>query len=319
MSERNHQTPPCSGPVSIPLTEESAAIQAAPAYDVEAAKKYLADMPRIRSLIDGIPKDDELTCFGACAPSPEVLKSLDTEIQKFIDDHHKVSLIMVDLKTQSGVAFHSTVPMCTQSTVKAIYVGALLTAHPQAFRENGQYIRDTVVLSSNEAYESLREIYGKAPIQAWCRETGVDETFADPLYPRDKNARDMLKLWTRLYCFLNDGTDIANAGRYFADSAMSAAKECFRGRYPVQTKAGWENGVGDDVEDYEHAVIPARFTDGDPLNDECATNDTGVVYAEKGPYLFVIYSDYPCPYSAPNHLYGLTEALHAVHDSYPVR
>ena len=317
MSESKQKKSSFSGPVSTPLSNEAAAIQAAPAYDAGAAKKYLVGMPRIRALIDGIPKDDALTCFGACAPSPEAVKNLDTEIQKIINDHHKVSLIMVDLKTQSGVAFRSTVPMCTQSTVKAIYVGSLLTAHPQAFEENGQYIRDTVVLSSNEAYESLREIYGKAPIQAWCRETGVDETFADLPYPRDKNARDMLKLWTRLYCFLNDGSDAANAGRYFADSAMSAAKDCFRGRFPVQTKAGWENGIGDDVEDYEHAVIPARFTDGDPLNDECATNDTGVVYAEKGPYLFVIYSDYPCPYSTPNHLYGLTEALHTVYLSYP--
>ena len=316
MSERNHKKPSCSGPVSIPLSDESAAIQAAPAYDVEAAKQYLADMPRIRSLIDGIPKDDVLTCFGERRPSPAAVDRLNAEIQKILTDHHQVSLIMVDLKTQSGVALCSTVPMCTQSTVKAIYVGALLTAHPQAFRENGQYIRDTIVLSSNEAYESLREMYGKAPIQAWCREAGVDETFADLPYPRDKTARDMLKLWTRLYCFLNDGTDIANAGRYFADSAMSAAKECFRGRFPVQTKAGWENGIGDDVEDYEHAVIPARFTDGDPLNDECATNDTGVVYAENGPYLFVIYSDYPCPYTTPNHLYGLTEALLALQNSY---
>ena len=317
MSESKQKKPIFSGPVSIPLSNESAAIQAAPAYDAEAAKRYIAAMPRVRALIDGIPKDDALTCFGKFIPSAEALGRLDAEIQKILDDHHKVSLVMVDLSAQSGVAFHSTVPMCTQSTVKAIYVGSLLTAHPQAFGENGQYIRDTVVLSSNEAYESLREIYGKAPIQAWCRETGVDETFADLPYPRDKNARDMLKLWTRLYCFLNDGSDAANAGRYFADSAMSAAKNCFRGRFPVQTKAGWENGIGDDVEDYEHAVIPARFTDGDPLNDECATNDTGVVYAEKGPYLFVIYSDYPCPYSTPNHLYGLTEALHTVYLSYP--
>ena len=317
MSESNQKKPLFSGPVSIPLSDESAAIQAAPAYDVEAAKRFISVMPKVRSLIDGIPKDDALTCFGACNPSPEAMEKLDIEIQTILADHHKVSLVMVDLSTQSGVAFHSTVPMCTQSTVKAIYVGALLTAHPQAFGENGQYIRDTVVLSSNKAYESLREIYGKAPIQAWCREAGVDEAFADPPYPRDKNARDMLKLWTRLYCFLNDSSDAANAGRYFADSAMSAAKDCFRGRFPVQTKAGWENGIGDDVEDYEHAVIPARFTDGDPLNDECATNDTGVVYGERGPYLFVIYSDYPCPYSTPNRLYGLTEALHGVYVSYP--
>ena len=166
MSEKKQKIPPCSGPVVIPFSDESAAIQSAPAYDVKVAKRYISLMPKVRSWIDGIPADDQLTCFGAFSPSPEAVQRLDTEIQRIINDHHKVSLVMVDLNTRSGVSFHSTVPMCTQSTVKAIYVGALLSIHPEAFRENGQYIRDTVVLSSNEAYESLRDIYGKEPIQA---------------------------------------------------------------------------------------------------------------------------------------------------------
>ena len=303
--------PPFSGPAAIPLAEESAAIQAAPAYDTAAARRYLADMPKIRALIDSLPEDDGLTCFGQSVPSAAALQRLEAEIRRISAEGHQVSLIMADPVTKSGISFRSAVPMCTQSTVKAIYVGALLNSCPQAFAENGQYVRDTIVLSSNEAYESLREIYGPEPIRAWCRETGVDEHFADLPYPRTYTARDMLKLWTRLYCFLNDGSDTANAGRYFADSAMSAAKERLGDRCPVQTKAGWENGVGDEPEDYAHAVIPERYRDGDPTNDECATNDTGVVYTERGPYLFVIHSDYPCPWSVPNQLYGLTEALYA--------
>ena len=70
------------------------------------------------------------------------------------------------------------------------------------------------------------------------------------------------------------------------------------------------SGVGGDVTDYSRVVIPPRFTDGDPLNDECATNDSGIVYAENGPYLFVIYSDYPCPWTGGNRLIGLTDALY---------
>ena len=286
--------------------------------DAAEAGRYIAGMSGIREMIDRIPEDrEQLICFGEISPSSAERQQLETEIRKILADNHQVSLVMVNLPAKSGVAFRPTVPMCAQSTVKAIYVGAVLDFYPMALTEHRREIRDAIVLSSNEAYLSLRNVYGTEPIRAWCRETGVDEGFAGQPFPRAYAARDMLKLWTRLYCFLNDGSDTANAGRYFADSAMSAAKECFRGRFPVQTKAGWENGIGDDVEDYEHAVIPARFTDGNPLNDECATNDTGVVYAEKGPYLFVIYSDYPCPYSTPNHLYGLTEALHAVHLSYP--
>ena len=63
-------------------------------------------------------------------------------------------------------------------------------------------------------------------------------------------------------------------------------------------------------------MIPARFVDGDQMNDEVATNDTGIVYTENGPYLFVIYSDYPYPFGQPNQLYGLAEALYGVQQSY---
>lgn len=301
-----------SGPVAIPLKDEARAIQAAPAYDTEQAKRYITAMPALRSLIDSIPEDRSLICFGKCIPQNAALRHLETEIRHILDDGHKISLVMADLKTLSGVSFCSDMWMCSQSTIKAIYTGSVLDSFPRAFHDNGQYIRDAIVLSDNLAYERLRGIYGKDPLRKWCREAGVDESFADPPYPRDKTARDMFKMWTRLYCFLNDGSDISNAGRYFAASAMSAAREYLGESFPLQTKAGWENGIGDEADESGHPVIEARFTDGDPLNDECATNDTGVVYAENGPYLFVIYSDYPCPSPQANRLAGVTKALHAV-------
>ncbi len=307
---------PHSGPVKIPLEDESAFIQAAPAYDTAAAKRYIPMMQNIRELVDSVPEDQALTCFGAFSPAPAALRRLDAELQRILADGHKVSLVMADLAKQSGVAFRSTERMCTQSTVKAIYAGAVLDCRSQAFEENGQYIRDAIVLSDNDAYENLRRIYGKTPLLKWCREAGVDDDFTDMPYPRNKTARDMFKLWTRLYRFLNDGSDIANAGRYFADSAESATKEWLAGRLPVQTKAGWECGVDEDLEDYSQAVIPACFVDGDPMNDEVATNDTGIVYTENGPYLFVIYSDYPYPFGKPNQLYGLVEALYEAQRSY---
>lgn len=278
--------------------------------DSAAARQYIPDMPLLRAMVDRIPEDSGLTCFGRVSPSPAALHRLDTEIRRILEDRHRVSLIMADPATKSGLSFRSTVPMCTQSTVKAIYVGALLNRMPEAYEAYAQEIRDTIVLSSNEAYERLRDVYGPEPIRAWCRETGVEEGFADLPYPRAYCARDMLKLWTRLYCFLNDGSDVHHVAGFYTNSAMSATRERLGDRYLLHTKAGWENGVGDDVTDYEHAVIPARFVDGNPLNDECATNDTGIVYTDRGPYLFVLYSDYPCPWSCPNRLYGLVDALH---------
>ena len=281
--------------------------------DAAEAGRYIAGMSGIREMIDRIPEDrEQLVCFGEIFPSSAERQQLETEIRKILADNHQVSLVMVNLPAKSGVAFRPTIPMCAQSTVKAIYVGAVLDFYPMALTEHRREIRDAIVLSSNEAYLSLRNVYGTEPIRAWCRETGVDEGFAGQPFPRAYAARDMLKLWTRLYCFLNNGSDGAGAGGYYTDSALSAAKERLGDRCPVQTKAGWENGIGDDSTDYEYAAVPPRYLDGDPLNDECATNDSGIIYSDRGPYLFVIYSDYPWPWSGSNRLYGLTEALYKI-------
>ena len=279
-----------SGPISVPMERESDAVRSAPAYDKEEAKKYIPLMPELRKLTDAIRDEDGLTAFGPVRPSGEILRQLGEEIQRLSADRHKVSLIMTNLRTRSGVAYHSTVPMCSQSTIKAIYVGALLESHPEALEENGQYMHDAILYSSNEAYENLRLIYGSGPIRKWCLEAGVDPGFAVPDYPRNKSAKDMFKMWTRLYCFLNGETDRTNFGAYYADSIASASAKQLP--VPVQTKAGWENGLGD-YRPFEVWEIPERFRDGDPLNDECAVNDSGIVYGKSGPYIFVVYTDHP--------------------------
>ncbi len=295
------------------LESESAGILAAPSYDMAAAKAYIDDMPQIRALIDSLQDDDGLTVFGSFLPSGESLEQLRLEIDNLCADNHKVSLIMVDLKSQSGVSFCSGMPMCTQSTVKAIYVASLLAYDPDCLVESGQDMHDAIVYSDNDAYETLRASYGMEPIRRWCVETGVNEGFAELYYPRSFTARDMLKMWTRLYTFFHSGEDTTGFGAYYTDTLASATKEVLQNRYLVQTKAGWECGLDED-EDYDpYAVPPAGFTDGDPTNDECAINDTGIVYTENGPYLFVIYTDYPFgiyrDYMTPNPLYGLVEAL----------
>ncbi len=308
---------PFSGPVRIPREAEPEAIRKAPAYDAEAARACIPVMPEIRRLIDTVKDEEGLAAFGAKTPSKEALDRVEKEIRALSAGGHKVSVILADLATRSGAAYRSGIPMCTQSTVKAIYAGALVESRPEALSENGAYLRDAIVLSSNEAYENLREIYGREPLLRWCKETGVDPSFADLPYPRDKCARDMLLLWTRLYAFLNGDADPMNFAAYYADSLASATKERLGARYPVQTKAGWECGLDEDADYDPEAVIPERFRDGNPLNDECAINDTGVVYTETGPYLFVIYTDHPFGlfrnYTTPNPLYPLVDALLAVH------
>ena len=307
---------PYSGPVSVPVEEESPAIQAAPAYDTQAAKAYMDHIPEIRELVDSVIGEEGLAVFGKAVPSKAALGNLEAQIEKLMAGGHKVSVIMADLATKSGIVFHGNVPMCAQSTIKGIYIGALLDNQPEAFEKNGQYMHEAVVYSANEPYHNLREIYGSDPLKKWCREAGVDADFAESLYPRNKTARDMFRMWTRLYCYLNGEGSGSRFASWFADSSCSAAKKQLGGRFPVQTKAGWESGL-DENRNYDPcAVAPEKYTDGNPENDECAINDTGVVYTDKGPYIFVIYTDHPFgvfrDYVTVNPLYELTEALYEV-------
>ena len=308
--------PGWSGPIRIPMDQESPAIRQAPAYDIQMAKARIPDMQAIRDQIGSLGSDQELTAFGPKAPSESAMHALADEIRHLSCGGHKISVIMADANTHSGISYRSSLPMCSQSTIKAVYAGALLESRPQAFLENGQWLHDAVVYSLNEPYHALREVYGSAPIRNWCKEAGVDPAFAEELYPRMHTARDMLKMWTRLYEFLNSGRDVHHFGAYYADTSASATRKQLGSRFPVQTKAGWECGLDEDHNYDPAAVIPEAFRDGDPSNDECAINDTGIVYTPAGPYLFVIYTDHPFgifrDYVTPNPLYGLVEKLYAL-------
>ena len=301
-----------AAPIRKPLSEESPYIQAAPAYDVEEARRYIPVLPAIRDLADRIPEDDSLTMLGQSSPSAESLTLLDREIRRLSMDHHQVSLIMADLKTQTMLSYRSAVPMCSQSTIKAIYVGAVIESMPESLAENGQWMHDAIVYSDNESYELLRQRYGKGPILKWCLEAGVDPAFADPLYPRDRTAREMFKMWTRLYVFLNH--DTTGFAAYYADSLASATR--LQLKLPLQSKAGWEHGLPEERL-FDPAEIPLQYRDGNPLNDECAINDTGVVYTDRGPYLFVIYTDHPyvAVEGCPHPLLNIVKLLYNVQQS----
>ena len=281
-----------------------------------------SEQPRLPELIDKIADEEGLTAFGDRMPSPEAMSRLGAALEALTQDGHKVSLLMADLRVCAGVACRCARPMCAQSTIKAIYVGALLEARPQAVDEKGLYMYDAIVYSDNDSYETLRRTYGTAPLRRWCREAGVDEGFADQPYPRTYSARDMWKMWARLYDFLNSGADRSDFGRWLSCTIASATSAQLGDRFFVQTKAGWESGLDEKAPYDPSAPIPPEYCDGDPANDECAINDTGIVYTERGPYIFVIYTDHPFGVFQNavmhNPLGDLAQALYEVHDSYDI-
>ena len=308
-----------SGPITVPKDSDSYYVMTSPAYNTAEAKGYINDMPALRSVIDNIADNGSLTSFGDSKPSDSAMSALEQEINNLSADGHLVSVLMLDVRTRSGVSYCSSNAMSAFSCIKALYCGALVESNPDSLNENGRYLREAVEFSNNISYENLRYIYGCEFLQKWCEECGVDTGFADDEYPYDYSAKDMMKMWTRLYCFLNGDKDKSNFAAYYADSSCSAAMKQLGDRCPVQTKAGWECGMGESLNYDPHADIPEEYTDGDPKNGECGINDTGIVYTSTGPYFFVIYTNHPfgvfMDYTTPNPLYDLTEALYNVQQS----
>ena len=284
---------------------------------VEITPKTMVD---VRDIIDSIPKDStQLTVFGPKSPSNDALRALEKELNALTSDGHYVSFVMVDIKTKSGVAFYSARVMCTQSTIKAVYIGSLLDSDPSLFIKNEKLIQRAITLSDNDAYTSLRETYDNTCLKEWCRKCGVDISFADKLYPC-QSVREMCKLWTQMYLFLNNKRTPDELRKYFANSICSAAKDILGEKCLVHSKAGWEDGLDEDTDYVPNMSYPERYTDKNPYNDECAINDTGIVYTKKGPYIFAIFTDWPYGiyrnYTPPNPLNGITQALYILQQSF---
>ena len=276
------------------------------------------DMTKALQLIAGIGDDSKLSSFGESKPSDEAMTSLENEISALTSAGHDVSLIMIDLETGSGVSYNSSQRMCGQSTIKAVYIGSLLYYNPSLFEENKEDIRKAIELSDNEAYEGLREKYGTEYLDKWCVEVGVETDMITKSYPRPY-VKDLCRLWTKMYEFLNSSVAPDELKAYYGNSINSAAKDVLGDRCKVHSKAGWENGLYGDEPYTPDMTYPAVYVDKNPDNDECAINDTGIVYTEKGPYIFAIFTD--CPfgmfdnYTPDNPLNGMTEALYVLQQS----
>ena len=276
-------------------------------------------MTEIRSILRQVSDKGRLTVFGNVTPSEGVIVRLQNEIDTIIETGHDISLIMIDLKTKSGVSYCPDRIMCYQSTIKAIYIGSLLDEKPDLFTKHQEEIRKTIELSDNDTYKFLRDTYGNEPLIRWCRDCGIDDAFADRHYPRNRSAKELCILWTRMYAYLESGKAPRELKTYFSHSACSSAREVLSDRCFVQSKAGWENGLPEDTLYTENLVYPAHLTDKDPSNDECAINDSGIIDTQKGPYLFVVFSDIPYGVykngTPPNPLSGVTESLYELQQS----
>ena len=307
-------TEPAADPSAGSVTAASSASEAditAPA-DTQPEKKEFSLSSALEAL-GGIGSDSVPSAFGSAVPSEEAMNALKEQVSAIISQGHKVSFVLLDIDTLSGVSYNSKAAMCAQSVIKAAYIGSLVESDPSVFTSEYEAIHDSIAYSDNDSYVALREKYGTDCLRKWCSETGVSSGIADSIYPV-MNASDMLKLWIRLYSYFSSGDTGAKVAKLYEASIGSAGRQLFMGKYTVQSKAGWECGLGSDAVRYDpDKPISPVLTDGDPYNDECAANDAGIVYTASGTFLYAIFTDIPFGVfhenTPPNPLTALLSAM----------
>lgn len=287
--KRNSKILDVSGPITTPLNEEAIEIQKAPAYALCHAKRIIDNLPRAIAAVDCIKNTAKIQVFGTEGKAPN-LEVLNRELEAVKKDNHNISFLLINLERLNGIAYNIDMEMCTQSSIKGPYIGALLESDYDLLQENGQNMHDAIVNSDNDAYLSLCRKYGFQPIRSWAKDVGVDPYVVQIPFPRLMTVRDMAKLWVKMYAFLNEENDKTNFAKYFAKTAGSGISYELGKDYPVQTKAGWE---------------------WNPCSnkDRCACNDCGIVYSKNGPYVEVIFTDIPWDLSEPNPIQGIVRIL----------
>ena len=254
---------------------------------VENAAPYVKNEEAVIDAIENI-NTGELEAFGDAKPSEESMKKLSDLVKKIEDEGHQISFIMADMKSTSGVSLYPDLTMCLQSTIKSVFAASLIENRPEVFEKEKETIYKMLAFSDNDAYAELYEKYGTDYVQKWVDEVGCSDAITEKQYPR-ATVRDMSKLWAKLFSYLNSGDAPKELCDFYNGSKFSASCLFLSDKNYVHSKAGWEHGLYGENKD---EPLP-EYVDGDPENDEVATNDTGVVYTEKGPYIFAVFTDYP--------------------------
>ena len=262
-------------------------------------RAYQERAEEARSALSKASGEKQLTSFGDLNLSAESKKDIEDAIKKITDSGRMVSFISVDLMTDKGIAYNPDQKTTSQSTIKGPYLASALDEDATRFNEeNLNDFKQTITVSSGPCYEKLRTKFGSDCLLKWCRELSISDTYVDRIYPRNITARDMAKIWTKMYEFLNTHDDLNEFVSYFTGTKFSAIYHELGNEYKIQSKPGWENGTGvDALSDVPRYDVDAKFLDGDPTNDEVATNDAGIVYSGDKPYILVIFTNCSSDYA----------------------
>ena len=262
--------------------------QEAAAAELAARKKAAADPASdvTQQLSSGVAVKAPQRFFTS-----EAATALDQAVKTFTGKGRKLAFAVTDINTGRTISYNADTPMYPASSIKSAYAAMVFeTRHGNGGM--GPTLEQCLVNSSNDAFHSLIDAYGLASYATWLKDHGAPAAGAKArghYYP-DISSNEFSALWREIYRY---GTSQEAGAQeftgYLARTTHSVMGGLMRGSYTVWSKPGWYPRDGSGLQ---------------------ATNDTGVVFSDCGPYVMVVMSDASVDFGS---LFPVVDALNRAH------
>lgn len=219
-------------------------------------------------------------------------RHLQDAVAAFTAKGYHLGFAMVDLKTGRGASYNASQKFYPASSIKAVYVTAILESTHGGAASSSDAITKCLVDSDNDAFRTLLKTYGYNVYGSWLQSRAPEaaqEAYGYN-YPHI-SAAGMLNCWREVYRFGKSGEPGASLlTGCLARTNHSAWGALLRDRFTVWSKPGWY-----------------------PTNEglaSTATADNGIVFSDCGDYAVAVLSDAPSDFDS---LLPVLDALNAAH------
>lgn len=224
--------------------------------------------------------------------STPTCRHLQDAVAAFTAKGYHLGFAMVDLKTGRGASYNASQKFYPASSIKAVYVTAILESTHGGAASSSDAITKCLVDSDNDAFRTLLKTYGYNVYGSWLQSRAPEaaqEAYGYN-YPHI-SAAGMLNCWREVYRFGKSGEAGASLlTGCLARTNHSAWGALLRDRFTVWSKPGWY-----------------------PANEglaSTATADNGIVFSDCGDYAVAVLSDAPSDFGS---LLPVLDALNAAH------
>ena len=235
---------------------------------------------------DGEKAAPELRYLGGFRPTRETRSEIRKLVSEIRESGRQVSFLMLDIDSGKGVAYNEGQQFYSASTVKGPFVASLIREDAERLDSEENTIRRILEYSDNDSYGLLFNRYGAQACKDMAKSYGYEMEFTDCWYTK-YTSEELGRLWLGCYDTFAEGKEGEELGELFENPERSAIRKALGEECATRSKGGWISERG-----------------------YCVTNDAGIVYADNGPYILVIMSDYP---SRMDELEPIAESLHLAH------